>query len=165
MDYKLPRPYQTACLTHALSRLPGVTCLSLLGDQGASSCQAPVTHRTDVLSSLTSPHVSYISLDDSLLEALMRSTALQQLRLDCTPPYGRWEMDDWEAEGLRFSYPQPWPAVPLLSGQRVDEATARRANHELRLAFRSRSHLNANEHNLRATSELAGIAAVSALGS
>ena len=135
--HSLSQSHQTVCLMYTLSRLPGITRLSLLCDRWLYQYYAPAADLTDLLPSLTSLHIRRLRVDDCTFDALMWSTTLLQLQLDNILPYNpafsaEWESDD---DGMCFSYPQQWPATPPLSGQRVDEAAARRANRELRLAL------------------------------
>ena len=137
---RLPHPYQTACLLHALGRLPSVTQLSLTWEGGRSfpaEYPAPSTDFTDVLPKLTSLRLSRLPMFERLMLALMSSRQLQHLQLDKTPAY---ELSDYEDEselaGLIFSYPVRWPNAVRTSRQSErDEETGRAANRRLRLAL------------------------------
>jgi len=92
----LPQPYQTACLLHALGRLPSLQLLSLRWTSGQRTQSQLQNHPailslselTDVLPRLTSLHISRMPLFPSFIESLLASSSLQRLQLEDTPVYG-----------------------------------------------------------------------------
>ena len=139
MLYGLPQPYQTACLIHALSRMSGVTQLSLLweGEQVVTSKRGmlmSVSELTDILPKLASLHISRLPLYPDMIDSLVSSSALLHLRLSDVPVFGYYEHESMDASAfLDFEYGRV-EAVQL-NGLRADEQHAKRTNRRLRLAL------------------------------
>ena len=141
----LPQAYQTACLLHTLRLLPGLTHLSLQWEGQSHSrgvqyypALLSLSALTDALPKLVSLHILRLPLFPSMLDSLMESPSLLQLRLHnlvvCGLDMGA-DDANMEERGLSFGYPRQWLDAVQLSALRTVEAWKIEANRQLRQAL------------------------------